>query len=428
MTLCVVDNKSKLVGTITPPSSKSHSIRALLFAACAHGRSELHNLLQSPDIQAMKFAITKLGAIVTTNHNITYVAGNNGKMQAMEPSVYVANSGQVLRFMSALFALQPTAVTLSGDASANQRPMLPLINALNDLGANCKQLTKNASAPVQISGTISKDKVTILGADSQFVSALLMALPFKKTDTTILVSNPGETPWIDLTLSWLDRMQLTYEYRSDYTYYKLSGNAKVNAFKYTVPTDFSSMAFPLVAALITKATIVIDNLDFNSKQGDANIIQLVQQLGARVDVTHNKVTVYPSDLVGQQLDLNDCIDAVPIMTVLALAATGSTTLTNIAIARTKESDRITVMEQELNKLGAKITSTYDQLTIEPTPLAGGIVDSHHDHRVAMALIIAGMITKQQTIVQNIDCISKSYPNFIENMQQLGANLQVQQAL
>ncbi len=416
-------NRSSLSGVITPPPSKSHSIRALLFGSLASGKSKINSILQSPDIEAMEQACKIIGALIEKKNDNYYITGCNGAPTINNNNIDIGNSGQVLRFMSAICALQNKKVILQGDNSANARPMQALIGAINQLGGKCDAIKKNGCAPIEVNGPLKGNLVTIDGADSQPVSALLMALPFLSYETKIMVNNPGEKPWIDLTCFWLDKVGIHYQ-RTGYSEFKLEGNAKINGFDYNVPSDFSSAAYSLVAALITNSHLTINNLDFNDVQGDKEIINVCLKMGAKLKIDGRTLKVLPSKLQAIEIDLNNCIDAVPIVAVLATKVIGETRLTNIQVARTKECDRLAIISKELNKMGADIKEYPDSLVIKQSKLSGANVQSHHDHRIAMSLSVAGLIATGDTIVEDVDCINKSYPNFVKDMKSINCQVNV----
>lgn len=395
-------------------------MRAILLASLAKGTSSITNLLPSPDVHAMLTACNNMGAKLQSSSSNDYqIRGCDAKPVFGNSKIDVANSGQVMRFMTAIASLQTQPINIYGDASANTRPMRPLLHALSLLGATC--FSNNGTAPVSINGPINNYQTKVFGADSQHVSALLMMLPLLEQPTELIVEQPGELPWIDLTCYWLTKVGISF-YRQDYEYFSFPGKQHFTAFDYKVVADYSSLAFPLVAALLTQSTIEINNIDPEDIQGDKVIIQILQSMGAQIVLHANRIVVKPSKLQPAIIDLNNCIDAVPIMAVLATQLVGTTKLINIAVASTKECDRLQVMQQELTKLSANIINHGDSLEISHSRLVGSTVDSYHDHRVAMALIVAGMVSANETIVRNVDCIQKSYHNFISQMQYLGCPL------
>ena len=418
---------SKLSGQINAPPSKSHSQRAILFASMANGQSHLDNILISPDINAMANACRQLGATINYQDNKIIVDGVNAKPHRPEQIIDAGNSGQVLRFISAIAALMPGPTTITGDASIqNNRPIQPLTHALGQLGATCRTPIRINHPPVTIHGPISPGETSLNGEDSQPVSAMIIAASLLDGITTIKVNNPGEKPWIDLSLSWLKRLDVPYT-NSDYQYYTINGKGQIPAFNYTAPGDWSSIAFPLVTAIITQSRITIDHADLNDPQGDKIIIDILRQMGANISVNSDKntLTTQPSpSLKGLTIDVNACIDALPILTVAACFATTPTQLTNAAIAQQKESNRIDAISSELKKMGAKIETSPDGLTIQPSQLKGANVHSHHDHRIAMALTAAACAAQGPSTIHNSDCVDKSYRDFFQHMRLLGMNAEV----
>ena len=249
-------------------------------------------------------------------------------------------------------------------------------------------------------------------------------MPYYPAKPTITVTNPGEKPWIGVTLAWFDRLGISYS-NNDFEHYTLQGGHAFSAFEYTVPGDFSSIAYPIAAALITKSSLTINNIDMSDAQGDKQLINLLIKMGAKIQVDDDRLIVDRTpELQGCDIDVNDFIDALPILAVIACYTTGSTRLLNAGIARQKECDRLSSITTELQKMGANITEQPDSLTIQATQLKAASVNSHKDHRIAMSLIAAAMGIDQASTIGDVDCIAKSYPNFIQEMQSLGAKLEV----
>lgn len=416
---------SRLQGSITVPPSKSHSLRAILFASLAQGCSYIRNYLPSPDTQAMLQACELLGADITVNRELITIIGVGGKPRIPANVIDAGNSGQVLRFVAAVAALTAGYTVLTGDTSIRTlRPVQPLLEGLTGLGVQAFSTQGNGNAPIIVKGPMQGGKTQLDGADSQPVSALLIAAAFAPQPSVIEVTNPGEKPWIDLTLDWLQRLGIAYQ-REGYTKYSLMGNAAYAGFDYTVPGDFSSCAFPLVAAIITDSELQLNNLDMQDSQGDKALISVLQKMGADIVISPEQKTLHIRSgaiLKGQTIDVNEYIDALPILAVLACFARGATTLTGAAIARKKESDRIAAMTQALRAMGASIDELEDGMRIYPKPLIGAQVPSFYDHRIAMAVAIAGLAAKGETVIEEVACVSKSYPDFLSSMQKIQADM------
>jgi 3-phosphoshikimate 1-carboxyvinyltransferase len=422
----LVVTPSKPSGSITIPPSKSHTLRAILFALMADGVSTIQNYLISPDTDAMIKACQALGAEITYTDRTLQIKGVAGSPLPAPDIIQAGNSGLVLRFISALCALLPSYSIITGDHSIKtQRPILPLLEGLNQLGALAEAIGAKGHPPVIIKGPIHPGHLTIDGQDSQPISAILIAASFLKGTTEVHVDNPGERPWIDMTLYWLDKLSIPFA-RQGYDHFTLHGHAKYKGFDVKIPGDFSSAAFPMAAALITKSHITIHNLDQNEIQGDKKIIDIFQSMGASIQwADQNTLSIDGCQaLTGVAIDINDCIDALPILAAVGCYASGSTHIYNGAIARKKESDRISAITKELKKLGAHIEEHHDGLIIKQSNLYGTPLFSHHDHRIAMSLAVAALGAKGNTCIQDAECINKTYKDFAEDFTKIGCGINV----
>ena len=414
---------SSLSGTIEVPPSKSHTHRALIFALLAKGKSTINKYLDSPDSAAMLKTIQQFGAKIQKDNDQLIIEGIGPKLQPSDDVINAGNSGIVLRFIGALAALIPAYTVITGDHSIRtRRPIKPLLDALKQLGVLAESMVGDGYAPIIIKGPLSSGTCTLDGQDSQPVSALLIATSFANGSSEIHVTNPGEKPWIDLTLSWFDFLKLPYE-NHDYTHYKIPGGASYSGFQYTVPGDFSSLAFPVAAALITQSEISIENVDRNDIQGDKKLLDLLKQMGAKFETEGRTLHVKKSGpLQGKTFDINDTIDAITILAVIGCFAEGETVLTNAAIARKKECDRIHCIATELKKMGADIEEKEEGLIIRTSKLKGTTLETYHDHRMVMSLTVAALGAEGESVIQGTACVHKTYPNFKEHLIKLGARV------
>ncbi|MBP9722655.1 MAG: 3-phosphoshikimate 1-carboxyvinyltransferase [Gammaproteobacteria bacterium] len=431
---------NRLINIIAPPS-KSQTMRSILLASLAENTanniSYINNYLVSPDTDAMISACCALGAeiIINPESTVLTIKGVRGCPELPDNIIDVGNSGQVLRFVGAIAGLIDGYTVFTGDHSIRyNRPLQPLLSGLEALGAQCITVKNDGHAPVIIKGPISSGKIVIDGADSQPVSGLILVSIFLPGQTEITVINPGEKPWIDLTLYWLDKFKIKYSNQNyqKYIIYNLDNNNYnlISSFNYNVPGDFSSILYIVAAAIITQTSVSISNLDFSDPQGDKTVLEILIAMGADLDINPELNTLIINDnfnksnksnksiakLDGKIIDVNNFIDAVPILAVLACYASSETRLINAKIARSKESDRLSVITQELNKMGAKITELPDGLIIQPSDLYHAIIDSHNDHRIAMSIAVAALGAKNKnpgdrTTIINTRCIDKSYSNF-----------------
>jgi len=391
-----------------------------LFAFLGVGMSEIYGILNSYDTETMIAGLNQIGVKILKYADHVQVKGVcDEDLSICGLKIDAGNSGQVLRFLGATLALFNGKYLLTGDYSIqNNRPVSPMINALRELGAKASYLGKSGYAPVEIEGPIKAGEFRMDGKDSQPVSAMLIACSFLAGTSIIYVDNPGEKPWIELTLSWINKLGGSV-INENYQKYIVKGGLKHQGFKYRVPGDFSSAAFPLVSAIITNCHCILENLDFEDVQGDKRLIDILVLMGADLekDIVNNRLMINPcGKLKGGIFDVNDIIDAVPILAVVGCFCKKPLELKNCQIARFKESNRLEAITKELRKMGADIDCFKDRLVIKPSELVSAQVSSHNDHRIAMSLCVASLKAKGDNFgLDNIECINKSYPSFFDDL-------------
>lgn len=418
--------KSNLQGEITLPSSKSQSIRAILFASIANGKSRIKNFLKSDDVFAFIEGCQKFKAKIFIKKNNLEITGVNKKILLKEnDKINVKNSGLALRLLTSIYALSDKSIEITGDKSiCTNRPMQALIESLSNLGAKIESKALKNFAPLIIKGPILPGSIKINGEDSQYVSSLLIASSLLKDKMQIEVENPGEKPWVQMTLDWLDRFNVKYENKNFEKFLVLAPN-RFKAFEYEVPTDFSSALFPIVGALITNSKIVLKDIIFDDLQNDQKTIDIFKKFKAdiQIDKQNKTITVNKSYLRGSlTIDVNDFIDSVPVLAVFGCFNDGKIILKNADVARNKESNRLFAITNELKKMNAKIKETKDGLIVEKSILKPSVVNSHSDHRIAMALTIAALGIDGFTTVEDVNCIDKSYPEFKQDLKNLKATI------
>ena len=417
---------STLSGTVTIPPSKSQSLRAVLFASLAKGQTRIQGLLDSPDMHAMIAACRQVGAEIVLDGVNATITGVAGRLAGADGAIDVGNSGLVLRFFSAVAALGKEPMTLTGDHSIQtNRPMGELLHGLRQLGAQATSLRSNGYAPVTIEGPICAGSATIDGRDSQPVSALLIAAALSSGTYELKVENPGELPWVALTLEWLQRFGV-HATNDRFQRYTVVGAGHINGFEYAVPGDLSSCAFPIAGALVTGSRLTINNVDLSDSQGDKKLFDVFRAMGAKIeeDASARRLTVEADrPLCGTKVDINAMVDGIVALAVVACYAEGKTTIHNGAVAREKECDRIAALASELRKMGADIVEQPDGLVIMGAPLHGAVVKSYSDHRMAMGLALAGLGATGTTQVCDVDCMRKTYPQFVEAFRAVGAQIE-----
>jgi 3-phosphoshikimate 1-carboxyvinyltransferase len=422
-------SQSALQGAVSVPGSKSHTIRAIIAALLAEGKSYIRNPLVSDDTESALYAARKLGAKFEDSLDndvlVWEITGTGGNLSnPNDEIIYLGNSGTSLRLLTGAVATTDLKICFDGDSSLRGRPMGPLISAMSKLGAKIT-FSEGGKCPLTVKGPLRGGQTIVEGKSSQFVSALLFAAPFAKKDTEIHVIKLNEKSYIDVTVDWLKFLNIDFTYEPDYSKFVVKGGQKYKHFSKNIPADFSTAAFPLVASAITKSPISIKNLDFEDKQGDKELFDILEKMGMRIERFSDEINIRKTGiLIGdREINMNNIPDALPIMAVTACFAKGKTILNKAPHVRIKETDRIAAMAKELKKMGAKIEELNDGLVIEGTKLHSAIVNGHGDHRIIMSLCIAGMALDGETIVENAGGFSVTYPGFIRDFKKLGANIE-----
>ena len=422
----IVEKTERLEGEIVIPGSKSHTIRAVIIASLAKGASKIIKALKSEDTMAVVNACSALGAkIDTSNEDMWIVEGFGHEPKNPQTTLNMANSGTSLRLITAIVAaLCDSEVRLDGDESLRKRPMQPLLNSFNDLGAEALSIKNDGCCPVKIKGRMTGGSTKITGITSQYISSLLLACPLLEKDSRINVIEPNETPYIRMTLKWLDEQGIRYEASDDLTKFIIYGNQRYKAFEKRIPADWSSATFPIVGAAVTDSDVLIKGLQISDVQGDKAIIEYLKKMQADISMEEAGIRIKGRPLQGTGLDLNDTPDALPALAVLGCFADGATSLKNVEHARIKETDRITIMKQELSRLNADISESEDGLVIHKSELKANNVKGHHDHRIVMALSLAGLIANGKTEITTAEAIKVTYPDYVRSMKSLGAKMEV----
>jgi 3-phosphoshikimate 1-carboxyvinyltransferase len=416
--------KSSLAGTIAIPPSKSHTIRAVVVATLAAGTSHIRNALTTGDGASAIAASRAMGAGVRRANSSVTITGVGGNFSAGSDTFDMENSGTSTNLFASVAALGNRRRRFDGDASLRSRPFRPVLAALSKLGASYSFETDGGDLPFFVQGPIVGGKTTVDGFSSQFVSSLLFSCPCAPQATVIVVENLHERPYVEMTMRWLDKMGIEYRAPADLSRFDIPGSQAYQPIDYTVPGDFSSATFAAVAAPLTGGRLVLTGLDFSDSQGDKGVFDLLTAMGVTV-IKHSTATVveHSGAVTGRNLDLNAMPDSLPSLAVLGCVAEGRTRIYNVAQARIKETDRIAVMSRELGKLGADIREEKDGLIIRKSRLAGAEVAGHGDHRVVMALALAGMAAEGETVIDTAEAAAVTYPTFLEDFRRLGADIE-----
>ena len=412
--------KSEINGTIDIPGSKSHTIRSLFFALLANGTSMIRKPLISEDaISALK-ACKTFGSRIENTTDGYIIEGLNGKPSIPDNVIDVGNSGTTLRIALSTAALADGYSLFTGDGQIRTRSVGSVLKSLNDLGAQAISTLNNGKVPAIIKGKATGGYTEMDAVSSQFLTSLLINCPLMQKDTEIKLTRLNEVPYVDISLWWLDKLGIKYE-NDDYKKFYIKGGQSYKNFDMIIPADFSSATFFIVLAAISGGTVTISNLDLSDPQGDKKVIGIIKEMGAEVTADAKGITIKGRGLKGIEIDMNSIPDALPAMAVAGCFAEGETKLLNVPQARLKETDRIKVMHDELGKMGADIEELEDGLIVRRSDLKPAAVDGHDDHRVVMALSVAGLNLAGETVIDKAEAAAVTFPTFADLVKECGGN-------
>lgn len=424
----IVNKNADLSGKSVLPGSKSQSIRGMLFALLARGKSVLSNVLDADDTQIAMRICHALGAEVLLKDGTLTITSQGFPFTRAANQLYTGNSGITTRFILPLLGLcenpmHPILVSCGEQMQA--RPIKPLIDALNTLGMNIQYVEQHGQLPVFVSGQLKGGDIEIDGTTSQYLSALLISLPCAEKDSVITVKNLHERPYVEITLAWLTQQGIDYKHqqKDGIDIFSIKGGQHYQPFKTAIPGDFSSASCLIAAAALLPSKIELHGLDMHDSQGDKQLIPLLQKMGADITIEGNKIIINGGNtLQGISIDANSIPDLLPALAVIGTQAAGKTEIYNVKQARIKETDRIHSMTEGLTRMGAKIKEHADGMTIYQSCLQGAFVKGYDDHRTVMALTVAGMLAEGETIITDGEAITKTYPEFVETIKSFGARI------
>lgn len=422
---------SILNGTVTPPPSKTYTHRAFALGLLADGLTTIRNPLLGRDTLATVRACRAFGAEITEGQQFTI--SRPGQLQTPSDVINVDNSGTTIRMMTSVASLVKRGfVVLTGDSSIRTRPMGALLDALHQLGVECWAARLDGLPPIIVKGGGMRGGEAKIRGDisSQFISSLLISCPYAKENSSINIEGqPVSAPYLDATMKMIELFGGKVEFEK--SVYYISINRRYKARDFTVPADFSSASFILAGAAMTGGSVLVNSLNFDLPQADMAVIDILQRMGAsvRIDREGKKVEVSGSDtLNGGEFNLRNSPDLLPVLSVLALKSKETVTIRGVAHARFKETDRLRVLAMELPKIGAEVQELEDGLIIKaPKAMKSCTFDSHDDHRMFMAFCLAGAASREGVLVEGVESVDVSYPNFVDDMKALSARLEVIQA-
>jgi 3-phosphoshikimate 1-carboxyvinyltransferase len=410
----------RIDGTLRAPGSKSETHRAFLLAAQSDVPCRVRFPLRSEDTTATLACMRALGArLHLQDEDIQFLPS---PLRVPAEPLDCANSGTTLRLLAATAARLARDVVLTGDASLRARPNDALLHALGTLGVTC--ISEGGKAPLTVRGPLHAGAVRLPPAtSSQFASGLLLALPFVPGESRVALEPPVHSaPYLDVTLAAARHFGLRIEEEPQAgRAFRVPGGQVPRAERVNVAGDWSSAAFPLVAAAITGGTATVTHLEPDSPQGDRAILGLLQRFGADAGQRDGAATVDGGSLAAPgTVDVSATPDLFPILAVLAACSRGTTSFTGGASLRHKESDRIAAVAEGLERMGIAVRERPDGLDVTGGRLRGASVASLGDHRVHMAFAVAGLAAKGTTVVDDPACAAVSFPGFHDAMRKAGA--------
>ena len=421
---CKVE-KSKISGEVVCPPNKSYTHRAIFLASLAGNNSKVDNVLLSADTLATIEACKNFGAEIEVQ-NSSIIVKNPIKIDTKVPEIDTKNSGTTIRIAAGIAGLFSQEISLTGDSSLRKRPMQPLLDALSSMGAQCD--SNDGKPPIKIKGKISGGDVKIPGnLSSQFISSLLITAPLTEQGINLdIQGNLVSKPYLDATIATMRKFGVTVQTLIPYKKYNIAPQSYKTSM-FTVPIDFSSLALILSAAVLNGENISVKGNIGNLPQGDEVFIDILEQLGTTVTIEEEEIKIEsPQKLNGGKFDLSNSPDLLPPLAILSLKTSKPIEIVNVKHARLKETDRIAIISRELVKVGIKIQENEDGLVLDSTGnLKGTELNAEKDHRLFMAFCIAGMYIGNCTITDP-ESVEVSYPNFVEEMNRLGAKIQVQE--
>lgn len=416
----VMINPSNLSGKVEVPTSKSACHRAVICAGLSNGTSNISNVVFSEDVEATCDVMKNLGVRIKKEKNSLQIRGLE-KLEPINSNMDCSESGSTLRFLIPVGATTGEKLTFKGKGKLIERPLRCYYNIFDE--QKLKYDNANGKLPLTIEGKLKPDEYKVRGdISSQFISGLMFALPLLDGDSKIIITTELESkPYVDLTMDMLKKYGIDIENR-EYKEFIIRGNQSYKSSDCEVEGDFSQAAFWLAAGLLGN-DIVCEGLDINSLQGDKAILNIIKSMNGKISIEGNKIKAVPSKTKGTIIDASQCPDLVPILTSLAALSEGTTEIVNAARLRIKESDRLSAISTELNRLGADIQEKEDGLIIRgKESLKGGEVQSWNDHRIAMALAVASIKCSEPVIIKDASCVKKSYPDFWKHFRALGGNI------
>jgi 3-phosphoshikimate 1-carboxyvinyltransferase len=412
---------------VSVPGSKSITNRALVLAALygRRGGCELRGALCCEDTQVMVAGLRELGITIEPLWSESVVrvfrSPTPQVFPATDADIFVANSGTTMRFLTAVTALGQGSYRLDGVPRMRERPIEDLLIALRQLGVrNAYSEQHNGCPPVLIKTNGLEGGTARIKGDisSQFLSALLMVAPLARAEVTLEIEGPlVSEPYVAMTQ--LMMMQFGLEVDSDRKdrHFYIRPQDPIGEPGYDIEPDASAASYFFAAAALSGGRVTVLGIPELSLQGDARFVDMMEQMGCRVERCSSGITVHGRPLRGIDVDMNDISDTVMTLAAVACFADGPTTIRNVAHIRHKETDRLAALAAELRKVGAEVEEYADGLSITPRPLHGAEIETYNDHRMAMSMALIGLRVPG-IVIRNPGCVAKTYPGFFADLEKL----------
>ena len=405
--------KGRIAGSITAPASKSYAQRAVAAALLAGGETTLTHLDLCNDTRAALDVARRLGASVS-HEGTTYTI--RGRLNPVSTKLNIGESGLATRLFTPIASLCHMPITINGEGSILRRPIEMMEEPLQALGVEV--ISNGGYLPISVKGPMRGGEIHVDGSlSSQFITGLLMALPLSPNDTVLHVENLKSRPYVDMTIDLAARFGVAIEH-NNYEQFYIAGGQHYTPCTYNIEGDWSGASCLLVAGA-TAGSITIRNLNHISLQADLAIIEALARAGAEIITTNSSVTVHGGPLHAFEFDATDCPDLFPALAALAASCEGTSVLTGTQRLTYKESNRAETIAEVFGRLGIGVDlSEENTMRITGGPVSSAVVDSHNDHRIAMAAAVAALSSDDSVVIEGADAADKSYPNFWNDLDTL----------
>lgn len=404
----------RVAGALTPPCSKSYAQRALAASLLSEETSVLHNVGFCDDTRSALRCIEMLGA--ETERVDEHTLAVRGGLKPRGGVLRVGESGLAARLFTPIAALWHETLRIEGEKSLLQRPMAMMTPPLRELGARAAD--SDGRLPFEVQGPLQGGCARADGSvSSQFITGLLLALPLAARDSTIFVDRAVSVPYLDMTVHTAEHFGVTICH-NDFSEFYIPGGQRYRGTDFAIEGDWSAAAMLLVAGAVA-GEVAVRNVSMLSRQADTAVCEALVRAGAAIIDEPHSVTAAHRPLRGFEFDASQCPDLFPALAVLAASAEGTSVIRGVSRLRHKECDRAEAIREEFGRLGIEVDfGDDDTLRIRGGEVRAAAVDSHGDHRIAMALAVMALRASGPVVVRDAECVAKSYPDFFRDLQHI----------